>query len=250
MVFQQKIPFELIAYPYRIRTIDSAADLLQVLELRKRCFQADIDKLPFDLKADHLVVEDMNRNILCGTYRVSHSAFCDSFECEEDFHIESFLQTKDSKMELAWACIDDRYRSGTVLSLLWRGISEIIKITETRYIFGITSIKEDLEEVAQIREALRKYEIPMNISAREEKLSKNLETYELKNKTPKKSLRKLIPGLLRAYLMAGAFIYSQPTFDPDLNCYDFMTVMEVDQLTEPFNHHYKLHSSHNLENEV
>jgi putative hemolysin len=249
MDFRQKIAFELSVFPYRLRSIADSQDFKAVLQLREHCFQAKIDKLPFDLQGDHLIVEDLRNGKICGTYRVSHSQFCKNFECEEDFQIQGFLQKGGNKLELAWACIDPEYRNGSILSLLWRGISEIAKQTKTQYIFGITSINEKVSDVAMIREALRHYELPMEIKPQCEKRCHQLNAYVLRDteKASAKSFRKLIPGLLRAYLLAGAFVCSEPSFDPDLNCFDFMTVMEVDQLTEGFNHHYKMHSGVVLE---
>ncbi|MBS1969549.1 MAG: GNAT family N-acetyltransferase [Bdellovibrionales bacterium] len=241
MEFSCKIPFELTIAPYRLRTIQNSDELNAVLELRKLCFNADIDKMQFDLAADHLIVEDIEKKILCGTYRLTHSDFSTHFECEEDFEIPAFLEKNEAKLELAWACIHPEYRNGTIVSLLWRGITEVIKIRSAKYIFGTTSIKGEPEDIARIQDALQGKELPFPVLPRRSHVRKILPLdADTGLSTSSASWRRLLPGLLRAYLMAGALVCAQPSYDIDLNCYDFMTVIDVDQATDSLIHHYNL----------
>lgn len=248
MEFRPNIFFELNLPPYKLRTVQNSEDLKAVLALRSQCFNASIDKAEFDLNADHLIVEDTEKKILCGTYRLTHSDFSQNFECDkEDFDISALLVKKGPKLELAWACIHPDYRNGSIVALLWRGISEIIKKHPTKYIFGITSVKENQANIAQIQKCLRGKELPFPVIPKKAS-SKNLTSYELPELLPlpppaghsSTSWRRLLPGLLRAYLMAGALVCAQPSYDADLNCYDFMTVIDVDQAADSLIHHYKL----------
>src|SRR5437868_1182454 len=161
MEFRQKIALELTVFPYKLKTIQNSEELQAVLALRERCFEANINKWRFDHQADHLVVLDMEKNLLCGTYRLSHSDFCDRFECQEDFQLDALLEKEGAKLELAWACIHPDYRNGSILALLWRGVSEIIKSTETKYIFGQTSIRDEPANIALIQQSLQSRELPI-----------------------------------------------------------------------------------------
>lgn len=239
--FRRKIPFELSLPPYKLRTIQNSAELKAVLELRNLCFDAKINKLPFDLQADHLIVEDVEKKILCGAYRLTHSDFSQHFECEEDFEIPALLEKNESKMELAWACIHPDYRNGAIVGLLWRGITEISKIQPAKYIFGTTSIKGDHSDIAKIQHGLLGKELPFPVLPRRSHLKKiSADLPNTSGVTSPKSWRRLIPGLLRAYLMAGALVCAQPSYDVDLNCYDFMTVIDMDQAADSLIQHYKL----------
>lgn len=242
MDFRCKIPFELTLPPYQLRTIQTTEELKAVLELRNRCFNAKIDKMPMDLQADHLIVEDLETKTLCGTYRLTHSDFCKNFECEEDFEIPALLEKNESKLELAWACIHPDYRNGVIVNLLWRGITEVIKIRPAKYIFGTTSIKGEPADIAKIQQGLQGKELPFPALPRRSHVKRITPEEELNAPTPTsaKSWRRMLPGLLRAYLMAGALVCAQPSYDVDLNCYDFMTVIDIDQAADSLIHHYKL----------
>jgi L-ornithine Nalpha-acyltransferase len=242
MVFRRKISFELTLQSYRLRTIQTSDELKAVLELRNQCFNAEIDKMEFDLNADHLIVEDLDKKIICGTYRLTHSDFSQHFECEEDFEMPALLEKMDSKMELAWACIHPDYRNGGIVSLLWRGISEIIKTQPAKYIFGTTSIKGAPADIAKIQQGLQGKELPFPVLPRRSHVKKAAAQDLLPSLTPTTaaSWRRMLPGLLRAYLMAGALVCAQPSYDVDLNCYDFMTVIDVDQVADSLIQHYNL----------
>jgi len=242
MQFRRKIPFELTLTTYKLRTIENSEELKQVLALRDECFNAHIDKGEFDLNGDFLIVEDLQKNKLCGTYRLTHSDFVQNFECEEDFNIQALLEKSGPKLELAWACIHPDYRNGSIVSLLWKGISEIIKIRPAKYIFGITSVKDDPNNIALIQKNLEDTSFPYKVEPLNRR-SQKTDAFELLPPplpTAKSTWRRLIPGLMRAYLMAGALICAQPSYDTDLDCYDFMTVIDVDQAADTIAHHYKL----------
>jgi putative hemolysin len=228
--FRPKMPLDFCAPPFRVRTIRSSEDLQKVLELRRQCFEADIDKMPFDLQADHLIVETMEDQRLCGTYRISHSDFCHGFECEEDFQMDSWLKKPGAKMELAWACVAPEHRHGRVLSLLWRGIRELARESQTKYVFGTTSIQGTPARLIEIQGALGEFEFISDIQPQAAKYCHQLDSPSAPTPAAKKSFRRLIPNLLRAYIVAGALVCTQPSFDADLGCYDFMTVMDIDAL--------------------
>ncbi|MGZ3743654.1 MAG: hypothetical protein ACXWRA_07370, partial [Pseudobdellovibrionaceae bacterium] len=107
------------------------------------------------------------------------------------------------------------------------------------YIFGITSVKDEPENILLIQQSLQSKELPFPVTPRNPH-TKKFSTYELKDEVAPRSLRRLLPTLFRAYLMAGALVCTQPSYDEDLNCYDFMTVIEVDQLAESFSQHFHL----------
>lgn len=203
--------------------------LRDVLKLRKICFPAMREFLSkADITARHLIVRN-EQGIVVGAYRVTLSTQVDRFETEDDFLLEDFKKKPGVKAELAWACVHPDYRDGRVIHLLWRGLSDFFKEHKVRYVFGLASITtQGSEEVLDIIGFLKKqnYIISQNaIHARNGYFSEKSLVLE----RPTSSMRKrLLPGLLRAYLMAGALVCLQPVFDPDLDCFDFMTVLDVD----------------------
>jgi putative hemolysin len=231
-----KISFE--SSHYRVRTISSDLDLAAVMKLRSKCFplpnpQPDI----FDLAADHLIVQDTRTGLVCGAYRVTCSDFSHDFESGHDFRLDQFLQLPDKKIELAWACVDPAYRSQLVISMLWRGLTEIFKQVQPRFVFGLTSIgRHELTSLPDFCKFLEgQYQIDRTLQIQPQK-SKAVPFRDLSVVAAQASaisIRK-IPSLLRIYLLAGALICAQPAFDPEINVYDFFTVLDLDQPSTNF----------------
>lgn len=231
---------------FLIRTISSHQDLYEVLKLRSQCFPLK-DGRPdcFDLAGDHLVVEDKSAQKICGAYRVTCSDFSDDFESAHDFNLEEFLKLPEKKIELAWACVDPDYRNQIVISLLWRGLAEIFRQVKPRYVFGLTSIGthevSNIQDFCQFLEGQPRVDQSLQIQPQKSKMA--LVPFDPKIKSdfePSRfSLRKL-PSLFRVYLLAGALICAQPAFDPDINVYDFFTVLDMDQCSEKIINHYHI----------
>ncbi len=143
--------------------------------------------------------------------------FCRHFETAEDFNLHSLLAKPGEKLELAWACIHPRYRDGSVLKILWRGIAQLIRETKAQAVFGVTSLFEgDEARILEIQKLLA-----------------------LK-KPEKRRLRKVLPALLRGYLLAGAVVWTQPFYDDKMDCYDFMTIWESDACSSLIENHFRL----------
>lgn len=214
-------------------------DLEEVLELRKLCFPGVCDVLTKDdLRARHLLVRN-EAGQLVGTYRVTVSLDTQRFEAEDDFVISRLLQQQGIKAELCWACVDPSYRDGRVIHVLWRGLAEFFKEHNVRYVFGLASVYSDgQEQIPQIVDYLREHSYvatPDLVQARRGALS----SQALVLKRSEVAKRKVLPSLLRAYLMAGALVCLQPVFDADLGCYDFMTVLDTENISGPLMSHFK-----------
>jgi putative hemolysin len=76
----------------------------------------------FDLRCDHLIIQDAASREVIGTYRVNASTYSRNFYSNKEFHLDNFLRSPGCKLELGRACIHKDYRNGRVLSLLWKGI--------------------------------------------------------------------------------------------------------------------------------
>lgn len=214
---------------FQVNWCKDESSLREVLKLRKLCFPAIKEYLSeADLLAHHLVIRDHEQVI--GAYRVTLSTQTSRFETEDDFLIEEFKQKPGVKVELAWACVHPDYRDGRVIHHLWRALSEFFKEHHVRYVFGLASVTtEGSDQVLDIMSYLKNENYIMaqnSIRARHGYFSEN--AVILERATSKPMRKRLLPSLLRAYLMAGALVCLQPVFDADLDCYDFMTVLDVD----------------------
>ncbi|MBO9666330.1 MAG: GNAT family N-acetyltransferase [Bdellovibrio sp.] len=219
--------------------------LEEVLALRKVCFPGIREILsPADLRARHLIVRNEKQEVV-GTYRVTLSTDVMSFEAEEDFVIGKLLQQEGIKAELSWACVDPCYRDGRVIHLLWKTLTEFFNEHRVRYVFGLASVPfEGAQKINEIVSYLQNHSYMISkdlIQARRNTLSSQAVVMEMSDlRGPSKTAkRRVLPSLLRAYLMAGALVCVQPVFDPDLDCYDFMTVLDTETASNPLISHFK-----------
>lgn len=229
----------------------------EVLDLRRRCFSSlSSIQSEHDTVADHLVVRDSSEGKLCGAYRIlsterflkfdlpaasansTVSGLGLSFESGRDFDLAPILAKEGVKLELAWACIDPAYRDGRVVGLLWQGISDYIRQSGAKVIFGVTSVFEkDHAILPEIQKFLSENQ---TIRMRQDSPVHRLEFAEPKAVVRPPLRRRVLPALLRAYLMAGAIIWAQPFFDEENNCYDFMTVLEIESAAPSILQHFHL----------
>lgn len=246
--YQPNITFKVERGNYILKTAESGAELEECLKLRfevfhkefmnkKRNIGIDIDKM--DYICDHLAIIDKKSNRVIGTYRLNSSKFTDSFYSTSEFNLVEILKLEGTKLELGRACIDKDHRNGVVITMLWRGISEYITQTDTRYMFGCASVKtmEPLE-IGLVTKFLndegyttgeygvsptRKYKVKQ-LTTVLDYIEKNPFEYD------RETVQKLIPALFKSYMKAGAKLCGEPALDRDFHCIDFLTLMDVGRM--------------------
>lgn len=215
--------------------------LREVLLLRQICFPSMKALLTeADLRAQHLLVRN-SQNEVCGAYRIMTSNETSRFESEDDFNMGVFLSKQGVKVELAWACVHPDYRDGRVIHLLWRGLSDFFKAHQVRYVFGLASFTaEGADQVLEIIDYLKRQNLTVSEGSVQARNSYFSSQMIAKERPLSKLKRRLLPSLLRAYLMAGALVCLQPVFDPDLGCFDFMTVLDVEAVSSSVVSHFQI----------
>tara|TARA_B100001248_G_scaffold262668_1_gene260609 strand:- start:13202 stop:13954 length:753 start_codon:yes stop_codon:yes gene_type:complete len=229
--FRAKNHFDFIFGKYRVYVADDQVSLYKALQLRSRVFLQDEDRLDvdeFDVFADHILIEDLEKKQVIGTYRMISDVFSDRFYSETEFDLGDFLQTEGVKIELGRACIHPDYRSGRSIDLLWRGIAAYMTFLNAKYLFGCTSIflnsKDCLATVAKI-----KYMQEPMYGIRP------LINYPIMASDKQEAE---LPGLLQSYLRAGAKVVSDPAWDKAWKCADFFTLLDVKDLDKRYQKHY------------
>jgi putative hemolysin len=256
--FEPNVKFEFERGNYVVKTASDGTELEACLRLRydvfhrefmnkKRTVGVDIDKLDYD--CDHLVILDKRDSKVIGTYRMNSSLYTDSFYSTSEFNIDKVLALPGNKLELGRACIDKDHRNGVVIALLWRGIAEYIGQTDTRVLFGCGSIKtmepleiglcyKHLQDLGHITydlgvEPTKKYKV--------KQLDKVMEYIESNPyEYVKSDVAAMIPTLFQAYIKAGAKICGEPAIDRDFHCIDFLTVLQMNDLSPLYKGKYKV----------
>lgn len=233
--------------PYIVKTATNSRELEAALRLRAKVFLEEglglrssnnLDMDRFDMQCDHLLIIDQRSGKTVGTYRLNSSRFAKRFYSDQEFDLSQVLALDGVKLELGRACIDKDYRTGSVIALLWSGISQYAEQIKARWLFGCASIHTmDTPEIRQIQDWLRQrghlataftapprpaYALP---PARTGADAAPLEPEEI---------RKRVPALLHSYLRMGAVLAPEPALDREFHCADFLTVLDLSKLQSSY----------------
>ena len=255
--FEPHVPLNIKCGRYSIRTISTREELKQVFQFRHEVFYEEllnqdikgIDSDDLDEDCDHLIILDDTKEKIVANYRLLSTRFCDRFYSENEFQISEFLKLSGHKLEMGRACVHKDYRSGPVMHLLWRGVAEYIKLTNTEYLFGCASLRSlEALQVAVVCEQLKRdgylsdrFGIKLRPEVEVPGLVRNIEFVSrswgvlLEDK-----MDDLINPLFKSYLKLGAKLYSKPAWDRKLESIDFLTVLKLDEMTPAFAKRYGL----------
>jgi putative hemolysin len=235
---------------YRLKTATTTDELTEVFELRFQIFlentefgqesadNYDIDQ--FDHICDHIIILDKETDQVVGTYRVMTNNMTNTFYSENEFDLSALKAKEGIKMELGRACIHHGHRNGHVIDLLWKGIAKYIQLSGAQYLFGCSSVKTTHPETAKCLQEFfdRKNDSEFindihSIGKFKMDLSEEMITEDqiIESKS-------LIPPLLKSYLSAGAQICPSPALDEEFECIDFLTVLDMDNLSRLFKKRY------------
>lgn len=245
--FRQKVNFSINTGKFTIKTANSAEDVVKALKLRHDVFieeklnksnllNVDFDK--FDLMADHILVIDNNSEAVVATYRVICNLFSSKYYSESEFKIKDFLNTDEVKIEIGRATIAKSHRNGASLSLVWKGIGKYANLCNAKYIFGCASIPTTSALHAfLVYHALN--ESHCNDWDIQPKKFQPIKIRPLfKNYISNEEIQKYIPPLLSSYLKAGAKVASLPSIDHKMQCSDFLTVLNIEEMNEKYKRKY------------
>lgn len=241
---------------FTVKTVQTSAELEEVLRLRYEIFHREFrnKKFPFGLDidrfdhiADHLVIVDRRINKIVGTYRLICSNYSPTFYSQSEFDLGDLMTRPGTKLELSRACIQKDYRTGGVMNLLWRGISQYLQQIEAQYLFGCASVKTtDSLEAARVYKYLRDNSLlstEMAFGPTAEfvapQFDAKLADLDARNESMSSETAKhVLPPLFNSYLKAGAKVCSRPAFDAEFRCMDFLTVLRVADLTRAYERKY------------
>lgn len=247
--FQPQFPFGIQLGPYLLKTAENSDELLESFKLRHEVFNVEFrgvnkDQLDFDRYDrffDHLLIFHGDSKKVIGTYRVNktNSVPLDSYTGLE-FHLDGLAQYQGPYLELGRACIAREHRRGAVITLLWRGIAEYMKMSGVQTLFGCSSLKVNNSKVAAL---IYRYLEDKNLVAETKcqptqafqfpELEAWLRYYSgpLSDEQINEA-EESIPSLLKSYLKLGSRIMARPAFDRDFDCLDFLTVLNRHDLSK------------------
>ncbi len=250
--FPRKVKLDFAVRGYRVKTIETHAELKQVLSLRRNVFHHEFagkwfsfrsDRDEYDDLADHLAIFDAKTGRLAGAYRMIPSHASDRFYSATEFDISRILALPGRKIELSRACIHKDYRNGIVIALLWKGIAEYAKAAGTDYLFGLSSINTiDPAQIAAICRYFEKNDLvdrSLDVAPRGKYAIDGFADHLEKAYGSESGLGgidavQLVPSLFKTYIKAGAKVCWQPVIDRDFRCADWLTVLDMKKLAPAF----------------
>lgn len=235
---------------FTVETISNPSDLREIFRLRYDVFFREFagrgdrfSLMPYDLDlhdfaCDHLAVREKETGKLVATYRLlfQEEGESKSFYTETEFDLTEFREVRGNKLELGRACVHKDFRSGTVISLLWKGLCQYAKKTNTRYMFGCSSLcRMEFASLPYILEQLNKRECLVTGVSVPVKRDYNLKSYpQLLLPKEISETAKSMPSLMNMYLLAGAKMGAEFAYDEEMDCLDFFTVLDFTRLPPSF----------------
>ncbi len=247
--FKPKIIFQIEQSGYLIKTATTVQELEELLKLRYQVFIREglnkktfmgVDFDRYDLLADHILVKDLKNNVTIGTYRLLSSRFTSEFYSENEFHMDLFLKSPGTKLELGRACIHPFYRNGISLNLVWKGLGKYARLTGADYLFGCASVHtmDPKLSMALYHHMKDQHAYHFDIQPTPKFSFQDDELRGDYGALPLNDLELQLPSLLKSYIKAGAKIHGLPAVDKDFDCIDFMTILNIPKMSEKYKMRY------------
>ncbi len=236
--------------------IASAAEIDSVYELRYSIFNEELgsglllsaatckDTDEYDQFCDHLIVLDRSAGKIVGTYRAlrkKNAVNGIGFYSAHEFDLNSLLRRDDEVAEIGRSCVHSDYRDGSVISMLWAGLCQYMKVYSVRYLMGCGSIHSaDPELISEIYAYLRFKDGLTADSLRifpleSTRLAGFRDDIVLESIA---EIQKRVPALLKGYIRAGAKICGPPAYDPLFSTTDFFLFFDVHDLEKRYSRHF------------
>lgn len=239
---------------YQIRLAESETEREAACRLRFKVFNIELgeglmssyttglDKDQFDYVCDHLIVEDRTSGEIVGTYRMQSGTDAErrlGFYSAQEFDFAPYEAVREHVLELGRASIDRDHRTSEVLTLLWRGIAQYCKFYGLRYLIGCSSLNsQDAAEGWAVYEQLSAF-----LAAPEFRTTPTI-TYILPRMDSLPQSSPKIPRLLKTYIGVGARICGEPAWDREFGTIDFLTLLDLHQLTPAARNRFLLDETH------
>jgi putative hemolysin len=233
------LPHLTASTPYRVFLAASENDTRAAYRLRFRVFNLELqegldsafatreDRDEFDSVCDHILVQHWQTGAIVGTYRLQSGLTAGrnlGYYSAREFDFTPYEPLRDRVIELGRACIHPDHRKYEVLMLLWKAIFRYASEWGARYLIGCSSLSSQDEQLGSAM--YRKLEA--NLAPEH---LRTLPTPEYASALPSPTVQANPPKLLRAYLGLGAHICGPPAVDREFKTIDFLTLMDLNNLT-------------------
>ncbi len=197
----------------------------------------------FDPFCEHLIVKDVQAKKVVGTYRLLRREGAKrhgSYYSEGEFNIDKLKATKGEILEVSRSCVDQSYRTQTVMQLLLRGLAEYILHYNITYLFGCGSFHGTDTKPFEHALSYLYYNHLAPIAHRPVTLPQHFKPLNIlpADKVDEKLAFQQMPPLLRGYMRLGGTVGDGVFVDHAFNTTDVCVVVDSDCLTPRFAQRY------------
>lgn len=198
--------------------------------------ERDQDK--YDIYCEHLIIIDAATNEIVGTYRLHRCDRADSkgYYSSGEFDLTNLTNANLRMLEIGRACIRPEYRDGSVMNVLWYGLSRYMRLNKFEYLCGCASLEKGSsaelasliyayarEKNAITSEAMRVY---ANAENKVAGFDPDLQIQDMMQ------VKRQIPALLRGYFAIQCKIAGEPAYDPEFDVIDFFVMFGYEDLLQ------------------
>lgn len=220
---------ELQRLRFRIFTEDMGASFPMAIGDR------DVDD--FDRWCLHFMVRDAKTKKIIGTYRVltPESALeAGKYYSESEFDLSPLNSIRPLLVEIGRSCIDNEYRNGPAIMLLWTGLAKLMMHGGYRYMLGCASVSladggGTASEVWRIAQDLMQQHT--DVPKIQPLLAYPLELLNITEPAR-------IPPLIKGYIQVGSTICGEPAWDKDFNTADFPILLDLNWVDLRYRRHF------------
>lgn len=225
---------------YLCQQVETSADLEAAQQLRHRCFFNGLDGLDrdrFDDVCQHFnVIDAVTGKVVC-CFRLlplSGGAELGQSYCAQFYDLGRLGAFPNPMAELGRFCIDPDSSDPDILRVAWAKLTRYVDEKSIEMLFGCSSFQGTEPKFYDASFALlqSQHQAPKKWSP----LSKAKETYEFADMVggivDRKAANRLLPSLLRTYLLMGGWVSDHAVIDRHLNTLHVFTGLEIAAIPE------------------
>jgi len=230
---------------FSYRLADRQAEVEESFRLRHRVFVkemgADVSNAAngkesdgFDRYCSHFIVRDaLKDQVVASTRVLTHDAAEDAggFYSAGEFDMTAVLARPGRFLEIGRTCVHPDYRRGGAISVLWAGVSDLVRRGGYDHLIGCASI--DLSHGAGTAHAIYAHVSERHLAPHNRQVAPHL---PLPDVAPADVVR--LPPLLKAYLRLGAQVGGPPCWDPAFGVADLFMHLEIANLCSRYARHF------------
>lgn len=226
-----------------IKLIDSEEEKQKIYKLRYENLILDyninninelgIDKDIYDDCCDHIIAIDITTNEVVGGYRLissEHIKNIGKFLTEKEFNIDKLKSSGKRILELGRAVVDNRYRDGFVINLLWKAVIKYAVSYNMDYMIGTASFHGTDPDIYKncFLNLYQNYLSSENIRA--QALNPCYKFGSFNGVLDDVLAKDETPPLVKGYLRLGATIGNDAFIDYHFNSIDVLISLEIKKI--------------------